>query len=882
MITNSIVSRLSIQKLMKAPGNQYVIPVYQRNYVWSKKDQIKTFLDDFKSVIVDPNKQHFIGMIVDYEVAASSTTHLFYVIDGQQRLTTIFLLYYALLERAVSEGDTKMEGIFKRSLFDEDADEGYENKLRPLTVDDEVFKAIMSGNVSELSDSGKKNNVFLAYEFIKEYVNNQLGEFPLNSIYEALTRMDLIEFPLSAGDDSQQIFESINVKGKTLSPIDVIRNFVLMEIPEKKKDEFYLNNWLKVERSFEDENAFLSFFRQFLIAQTFEPVTMKNVYPIFKEWFAKELQDKDVQSVFSIIKDYVKAYRFLLFDDYSDIKNRLVRECLRDFRNIHSEMPRPFLLKMTILYLGGKLAEAEYAQIVFLINAFIERRSMLDWNTSGISRFMVMLLKYVEEDVATNGVLYLEATRYNVINRTANTAARMPTDKEIRDGLTTCNAYDRREALHVFFDRLESEGRDEVVKSTTGLPIEHLMPQNGSYWIENMGLSQEEYDYQRNRLGNLTLVTARSNSIMSNRPFDYKRDILIDSGHFRLNVPIAAEPTWDVGHIDKRTDSLIEKFLSLYPYSPSDRQFQATPSGRHPRQISYPTTDLTKEAVASWCAGRSSAGSELLKQFAEVLIERKGYLAKYRPDLIALIPADADLICADLVPMKSDLIVRVKLPDDISSCSLKSYVVPESNGWSLRWEVHVAAVDDFEEAIEILKDSANMVRAKRKKTNVAFDRVRFAEEIKRYISKNASLGVSMTTSNVSYLRFLSPMTRALSKDAGAGTWIEDNQLLAYEVANFSKGDVAFVWLLIGPGDQQIKQKIFDLMKNDPFFARYGRGASPQNWQGMVRFDIWTKDDDTGDEIKNEEIALNNFKRFLAEEFPKIESALLKLSKQLSE
>lgn len=76
---------------------QFVIPVYQRNYTWSAKKEVKKLLDDFDSLINNANENnHFIGMIMYIEKRISVRFSQLIVIDGQQRLTTIFLILLAI------------------------------------------------------------------------------------------------------------------------------------------------------------------------------------------------------------------------------------------------------------------------------------------------------------------------------------------------------------------------------------------------------------------------------------------------------------------------------------------------------------------------------------------------------------------------------------------------------------------------------------------------------------------------------------------------------------------------------------------------------------------------------------------------------------------
>ncbi len=96
-------TEISIKKFMSQDSTQFIIPVYQRNYDWTK-NQCKQLLDDiFRAGESEEISAHFIGSIVYIhdDVHPSADINELIIIDGQQRLTTITLIYLAILNIAV-------------------------------------------------------------------------------------------------------------------------------------------------------------------------------------------------------------------------------------------------------------------------------------------------------------------------------------------------------------------------------------------------------------------------------------------------------------------------------------------------------------------------------------------------------------------------------------------------------------------------------------------------------------------------------------------------------------------------------------------------------------------------------------------------------------
>src|SRR5690554_2489771 len=92
--------------LKNSSGCQFVIPVYQRNYTWTAGKEVKQFLDDLKSVLEEEYTNHFLGIIIYLDTPIDFSSREFSVIDGQQRLTTIFLFLYAV-RALMTEKDDK-------------------------------------------------------------------------------------------------------------------------------------------------------------------------------------------------------------------------------------------------------------------------------------------------------------------------------------------------------------------------------------------------------------------------------------------------------------------------------------------------------------------------------------------------------------------------------------------------------------------------------------------------------------------------------------------------------------------------------------------------------------------------------------------------------
>jgi uncharacterized protein with ParB-like and HNH nuclease domain len=567
---------ISAVELLERKNSVFIIPVYQRDYVWTDT-QVKQLLDDLLEII-KTERNHFLGIIMDFKEKEKNISK-YIVIDGQQRLITLFLIFYALRKRANREHDEVMEKIIDDMLTNKTSNENLKMKLKPLARDERVYQMIAADDTS-LSQEQRATKINKAYSLIKVIIGKEWREYgyDINMIYDALKKLKILEVPLGTDDDLQQIFESINATGLPLSLVDLIRNYIIMK--ENSNNEI----WQTIENLFTEQKDLENFFRVFLINKNRKFINKKNIYIEFKKWLEKQLFDNpgsNVRTILLTIKEYAEYYSEIYLKDLSEIDNN-IREIIEEHRKIKSDMPAPFILEIYSLLKEEQIEYTDFNKIVLLINSFMVRRAILGLSTSAISKFFPQLLSNVMNQCDDSYSNILEDFEMYFINNNKNKSSRMPTDLELKENLKETNVYIYKDALHCFFDKLENINNPDP-RDTMKFEIEHLMPQSNTKWFQMLNVSEDEYLKQINRLGNLTIITKKDNIANSNNLFEYKQEILKNSNHLRINVPLFELKKWDIEEIDKRTNCLIDKFIELYPYRLSNST--AIPENSSPRRL---------------------------------------------------------------------------------------------------------------------------------------------------------------------------------------------------------------------------------------------------------------------------------------------------------
>ena len=554
-----------MELILQSQGSQFVIPVYQRNYTWTTGKEVKQYFEDLKAVLSGQYTKHFMGIMIYLDTPISFSSREFSVIDGQQRLTTTFLLLYAVKEIMVSKGMTQeANALNNQYLTNPYAVDKLKYKLKPLVADDEVYQKIVTGDIAGITET--KSNVYKNYIWLKENIEKLLGQFSLNDILMAMNKLYIVCVPISQDDYPQKIFESINATGAKLTASDLIRNFMLMPILSDKQEEYYAKYWKRLEELLTSDSKKLeAFFRLYLAAKNRTLPNKTAVYNIFVDWFNK---NKDILGIEGIFKDIVKYAEYYYTIYKQDIKSidKKIRDSVREFRYILSEMPAPLFMELYSLTQKGLVTLEQFNTIMSMTNTYLIRRALCGLDTSDITRLFPSLLNDIVNECNKDYSKLIDSFKRNLVNKNKGNSMEMPDDVKLYNSVINANMYNLRITVIMFFDKLELSNNPAPV-DLSALSIEHLMPQTPTQeWYEALGVDEETYQRNLHRLGNLTLATKPDNSKMSNKVWQYKNEVLASTSHLKINEAILKKDKWTINDIDERTVALIQKIKELYPY----------------------------------------------------------------------------------------------------------------------------------------------------------------------------------------------------------------------------------------------------------------------------------------------------------------------------
>ena len=256
---------------------RYVIPTFQRPYVWNQEDQWEPLWNDVRNIAEEyleelvrlgPGKEaqaeersgtHFLGAVVlQQRATATREIETRDVIDGQQRLTTLQILLDAAQEVFEHDGYPE-EARDLRKLVLNDADYAKSQpdnvfKVWPTLVDRDAFRAAMHNDlpIGEFENS----SIAQAHEFFKLQIRQWLAGTPDSAPQQAqglvtglLGLVQLVVIDLTTGDDANVIFETLNARGTALLASDLIKNSLLHAARESglDSDEVYRRHWQELD-----------------------------------------------------------------------------------------------------------------------------------------------------------------------------------------------------------------------------------------------------------------------------------------------------------------------------------------------------------------------------------------------------------------------------------------------------------------------------------------------------------------------------------------------------------------------------------------------------------------------------------------------------------
>lgn len=538
----------SLANFLRSADTIFQIPVFQRNYEWTKEQCVRLFKDLEMTAHREPAYfDHFMGTIVYMEDTDDNLDQINRIVDGQQRLITV-----SLLLKALSDADTAMKSkIYNQFLIDNTLSSNNHMKLKPVKQDYDAYHAV----INPAFKTGTASKIFDNYHLFQKLIAD--SELEPIALIKAFSHFSIVKIALSADapdEDPQLIFESLNSTGLALSASDLIRNLLLMNLPINKQEQYYLQYWKTIEDSM-PESTMKDFFYAYTTLKKHEFASRKNTYSIYKDYFlSNKLSSEDA------LKDLAKFAKYYMRVLKHNTNDHDFNESLKHISIVNNKTPLPYILLLLDWVHTGKIEQSQANELVKLLENFLIRAKLANLSSANITMIIARLLKNNDKTIDYKTKML------------SNMEDKFPTNKAVSDGLLLADfkTPQQREFGRMLLKLVD----DYQFKDGTPEPaIDYVMPLNpNAHWqldVKNAINISERYG---KLLGNLALIP--DSLKIKNHTFKQKQNNYKQSEFSTTEALAHVNGKWDQDAIIRRTKMLGQALLDKYPmlkFKPIDR-----------------------------------------------------------------------------------------------------------------------------------------------------------------------------------------------------------------------------------------------------------------------------------------------------------------------
>lgn len=573
-------------KNLFAGDRTYRIPLFQRPYRW-KPAKIERLQEDLSRLADSDGELHFMGAVIVHEVIASfAHGKTFELIDGQQRMTSVYLHIAAAASVLADEeesADLAWKLISKYLINTEFVQrERASFKLQPSREDREPLNRVMTGLLSKRNLAGivednrlqlklldqlgpvpspriGKNFKLAQKYFRKEFAEG--GEQRIQLLIETLLdNLSVVWINVRDPLSGPKIFDSLNSQQEKMTVGDLVRNDIFARVHPNNEslEDVEQHGWKPFFEAFGDpqNDAFENYFFPYGLMQ--DPTAKKSeIYQRLREsWVAEDLS---ATAVIQRLTEYQTDY--MQFQDGSTPPdmNKDVAEIFRRFYNMGVlGVSLPFLMKLSYRTRKGEFDPKECKEVLAVIESFLVRRQACGDLASGMHVIFKDLWNDAEKIGGVTGV-----NIHKVLH--GHRAYKWPNDEEFASAIRERKLYGLRVTDFIILELNRALGGD--FSDSKDFWTEHVLPQTPAEGWD--AFTAEQRVHMTNRLANLIPLSPEGNNGVSNDPYVKKRPVYLHDSKYKMARQFAETYSeWTPKQLEERGEVLAVQCLKRWPYGP--------------------------------------------------------------------------------------------------------------------------------------------------------------------------------------------------------------------------------------------------------------------------------------------------------------------------
>lgn len=540
---------------------QFEIPDYQRPYAWTTEQATELF-DDLVSAMQDArvsgaSSQYFLGSIV---LIKNDREPKSFVVDGQQRLSTLTMLFAVLRAVMPNAADDITDFLYKKGKIS--LGEKNEYRLIAREEDTEFFRANIQepggiaqlvASIDKLEDSRLRyrENAALLLEKARA-----LSPDNLNALWKFLANdCSLVVISTPDLEAAYRIFSVLNNRGLDLAPIDIIKAEVLGSIRTtagEAKSRAYAKEWSRIETTLgrEDFGNLFVHLRTIYAKQKAKATLIKE----FQEHVTEYKNKQPIDLIEKIIKPYAEVWDFVRDADFEATEQaEAINDALSWLNRVDfKDWVPPALVYFKRFRQQSKQLAAFFQSLERLTYFLLVTKVGINERIETYAR----LTKEMEPESFDGDLAALKTLEFSNHQKREFLAA--------LDGDIYRKLPKARMALMLRLEALVSDGSKK--QAFDHLSLEHVLPQTpptDSDWIKWFP-DEGERDAWTHRLANLVPLHVRKNSSANNYDFSYKKDVYFKgkgkASPFVLTQEVRSEGHWTPKLLTERQERLVDVF----------------------------------------------------------------------------------------------------------------------------------------------------------------------------------------------------------------------------------------------------------------------------------------------------------------------------------
>ena len=586
MPTTIEVNKQSVKTLLESgKDHPFVIPEYQRPYAW-EFDQIQTLFDDLWDFTTseeggsEGKNTYFLGTIVAYENEKQEQE----IIDGQQRITSLFLLLraiYTTLENISEDKQTKtVKNFIKQiepAIWRTDKFTG-EVKHSDILITSRVLNNEGNSILKNILETGKAkedatDNYSKNYRKFQELYLNASKENPLmiyEFIYVVLNKAILLPITADNQDTALTIFSTLNDRGLPLSDADIFKAKIYNHLEASQKADF-IEKWKDLDRdATESGESIQQLFYYYMFYLRANEKDNKTTTPGIRKYYSSDSSEKKVARLFDknlIDNLFVVLQLWKVVNSHSNIENEnwSTDTSVLQALDILSSYPNEFWKYPVIIYY---LTHKQNDQFASYFGKFLHKL------------IKELLTKYLM--VPTINAVKADILKLNV-EITSSLVPQFDFRQIDMAQLKEKMKLPHRNAVRMILKILAYEKQDDFLPEKW--EIEHIFPQK---WQANYfpSISDEIIKERIEHIGNKLPFEKRLNIVAGNGYFQ-KKQIEYNNSKIRITADMASSiiNDWNLDSILERdiriSDEIfkiLERWENEYKNTPRVKTSAATPT----------------------------------------------------------------------------------------------------------------------------------------------------------------------------------------------------------------------------------------------------------------------------------------------------------------